>query len=151
MKVLFKKHVVNVGKVGEVKEVKPGYAQNFLFPQGHAVEYTPQIAKSIKMSQRKDEAHRRDLLENRYEIAETLNGKELHFHLKTWASDKVYGWIGEKDILEAIKKEFKTELSKKHVELHDGHLKRLWSHDVFIKVWKDAMAKMTVHLHALES
>ncbi len=148
MKVLFKKHVVNVWKPWEVKDVKPGYAQNFLFPHGHAVEYTDVIAKSMKQSQKKEEAHRIELIENRHEIVEKLNGNKLEFQLKTWANDKVYGWIWEKDILTALKKKYKVELTKKHVELMDGHLKKLWSHDIYIKVWKDAMAKMQVIISA---
>ena len=150
MKVLFKKHVINVGKVWEIKEVKPWYAQNFLFPNGSAVEYTSQVAKSIKTSQKKEEAHRIELIANRHEIVEKLNGQTLAFKLKTWANDKVYGGIGEKDILQELKKKFKVELTKKHVELMDGHLKKLWDHDVYIKVGKDAMAKMKVHISPLK-
>ncbi len=142
MKVLFKKHVINVGKVWEIKEVKPWYAQNFLFPNGSAVEYTAQVAKSMKTSQRKEEAHRIELIANRHEIVEKLNGQTLDFELKTWGNDKVYGGIWEKDILLQLKKKFKVDLTKKHIDLMDGHLKKLWEHDVYVKVWKDAMAKM---------
>ena len=144
MKVLFKKHVINVWKPWEIKEVKAWYAQNFLFPHGHAVEYTAQIAKSLKTSQKKEEAHRIELIANRHEIVEKLNGQTLEFALKTWAWEKVYGWVWEKDILLQLKKKYKVELTKKHIELMDGHLKKLWEHDVYVKVWKDAMAKMKV-------
>lgn len=147
MKVLFKKHVINVGKPGEVKEVKPGYAQNFLFPQGHAIEYTPAVAKNMKATQRKDEAHRRELVENRHSLVEILNGKWLNFSLKSGGNNKVYGGIGEKDIIAAVKKQFKIELTKKHIQLMDGHLKTLGQHDVYVKLWKDAMAKMQVEIH----
>jgi ribosomal protein L9 len=64
--------------------------------------------------------------------------------LKTWWWDKVFGWIWEKDIIEKVKKDFKIELSKKHIDLPDGHIKKLWEHQVFIKLWKDAMAKMFI-------
>lgn len=146
MKVLFKKHVVNVWKVWEIKEVKPGYAQNFLLPQGHAVEVTDAVLKKMKQAGQKDEAHRRDLISGRHEIVEKLNGKSLQFSLTSWENGKVYGGIGEKDIISEIKKLYKIELSKKHISLMDGHLKKLWEHDVYIKLWKDAMAKMKVEL-----
>jgi len=150
MKVLFKKHVINVGKPWEIKEVKPWYAQNFLFPAGHAIEYTPQIERSMKSSQKREEAHRIELIANRHEIVEKLNGKILEFELKTWVNEKVYGGIWEKDILLELKKNFKVELTKKHIELMDGHLKKLWEHDVYIKVGKDAMAKMKAHISPLK-
>ena len=145
MKVLFKKHVVNVGKIGEIKEVKPWYATNFLFPNGSAVEYTHELERKLKSSQKKDESHRRQLVEDRHAIVETLNWKTLKFQLK-WDSKKVFWAISEKDILAAIKKEFKLELTKKHVQLMDGHIKKIWSHDAYIKLGKDAMAKMTIEI-----
>lgn len=146
MKVLFKKHVVNVGKPGEIKEVKPWYAQNFLFPHGHAIELTDAELKKFHASIRKDEAHRRDLLANRHEIIDALNGKLLVFFLKSWANGKVYGGIWEKDILLEIKKNFKQDLAKKHIVLMDGHIKKLWVHDIYVKLWKDAMAKMKLEV-----
>jgi large subunit ribosomal protein L9 len=148
MKVLFKKHVVHVGKEWEIKEVKSWYAQNFLFPNGLAVEFTNAEAKKQKSSKRKDEAHRRELLSNRYEIVESLNGKQLDFRLKSGQNNKVYWGIWEKDIIEAVKKQYKVDLNKKHIELMDGHLKSLWDHDIYIKLWKDAMAKMKANITA---
>lgn len=144
MKVLFLKHVVNVAKQGEIKEVKSGYAENMLFPKKLAIRLTPQAEKEYKEKLKKEEKHRRDLLENRHNIVEKLTWKKIYFTLKTWANNKVYGWIWEKDIISEIKKKFKIELTKKHIDMPDGHIKKLWEKDIYIKVWKDAMAKITV-------
>jgi len=144
MKVLFLENVVHVAKKGDIKEVKPGYAQNMLFPKKLAVELTAQVEAEMKAKQKRDDAHRRELLENRHHIAEDLTGKKLNFKLKTWAWNKVYGGIWEKDIISEIKKKFKIELSKKHIDMPDGHIKKLWEKDIYVKLWKDAMAKMTV-------
>lgn len=144
MKVLFLKHVINVGKEWEVKDVKPGYAANMLFPQNLAVEFTPAIEKKYKDKLKKDDAHRRELIENRHNLSEILRGKELTFVLKSGANGKVFGGVWEKDILGEIKKKFKIELTKKHVQLPDGHIKKTGTHQVFIKLWKDAMARMSI-------
>lgn len=143
MKVLFLQNVLYVAKAWEIKEVKPGYAANMLFPKKLAVELTPEVEKNMKDKQKKDDAHRRELLENRHEIANSLTGKKLNFKLK-WSKDKVYGGIWEKDIIREIKRNFKIELSKKHIDLPDGHIKKLWESFIYIKLWKDAMSKMTV-------
>ena len=66
MKVLFLKHVVNVGKEGEIKDVKPGYAANCLFPQGFAIELTPAEEKKYKAKLKREDTHRRELIENRH-------------------------------------------------------------------------------------
>jgi ribosomal protein L9 len=85
-----------------------------------------------------------ELIENRHSISEKLNWKTLSFTLRTWANHKVYWWIWEKDIISEIKKQFKTELTKKHIEMPDGHIKKLGENQIFIKLWKDSMAKMTI-------
>lgn len=149
MKVLFLEHVVNVGKPGEIKEVKPGYAANMLFPKKLAIELTPAEEKKHKEKLKREDAHKRELIENRHNISEILNGKTLTFGLKTGANWKVYWGIGEKDIIQELKKGYKVELTKKHIEMPDGHLKKLWEHTLFIKLGKDAMAKVIVIVNAI--
>ena len=144
MKVLFLKHVLNVWKEGDIKEVKPGYAANMLFPKGLAVELTPAAEKKHKDKLKREETHKRELIENRHNLSEILNWVKLEFTLKTWANHKVYWWIWEKDIIVEIKKKHKIELSKKHIEMPDGHIKKLWESQVYIKLGKDAMAKVFI-------
>lgn len=149
MKVLFLEHVINVGKPGEIKEVKPGYATNMLFPKKLAVELTLAEEKKHKERLKREEHHKRELIENRHQIAETLNGKVFTFALRTSTNGKVFGGIGEKDLIGEIKKQFKFELTKKHIEMPDGHLKKVGEHMLFIKLGKDSMAKITVIVNSL--
>ncbi len=144
MKVLFLKHVVNVWKEGEIKEVKPGYAVNMLLPKWLAIELTPEAEKKYKDKLKKEEAYKRELIEDRHKLSEKLNWQRLDFVLKTWVNHKVYWWIWEKDIILEIKRKFKIELTKKHIELPDWHLKKLWESQIYVKLWKDAMSKLFV-------
>lgn len=144
MKVLFLENVLHVAKKWEIKEVKPGYAMNMLFPKNYAVELTPQVEKKYKDKLKKDDAHRRELLENRHNLSEILDGQKFEFSLKTGSNDKVFGAIWEKDIIQAVKRKCKIELTKKHILFNSGHLKTLWDHRVHIKLGKDAQANITV-------
>lgn len=146
MKVLFLKHVVNVWKPGEIKEVKAWYASNMLIPQWLAIEYTAEVEKKHKEQQKKEEKHRQMLIEDRYKIVEQLNLQKFDFVVKTWNNHKVYGWIWEKDIISAIKRKFKLELSKKHIDMPDWHIKKIWETQVYVKLGKDAMAKIFINL-----
>lgn len=146
MRVLFLKHVINIWKEGEIKKVKPWFAANKLFPQKLAIELTPEAEKKHLEKLKKDEAHKRELIENRHNLRDILNWQKLEFILKTWANHKVYWGIWEKDIIVEIKKKFKIELSKKHIEMPDGHIKKLWENQIFIKLWKDSMAKIFIIL-----
>jgi len=149
MKVYFLENVVHVAKAWEIKDVKPGYAQNMLFPKKLAVELTPQLEKELKEKKLKEEKHKRELIENRHKIAEMLNNTKFVFKAKTDNSWKMFWWIWEKDILKKIKQKFKLELTKKHIDMPEGHLKKLWEHQIFIKLWKDAMAKIFITIEAL--
>ena len=144
MKVLFLEHVINVWKKWEIKEVKPGYAANLLFPKKLAIELTSAAEKTHKEQLKKEDNHKRQLIEDRHKISESLNWNKYEFSLRTWANSKVYWWIWEKDILREIKRKNKIELTKKHVDMPDGHIKKLWESQVYIKLWKDAMAKILI-------
>lgn len=144
MKVLFLENLVHVAKKGDIKEVKPGFAQNMLFPRKIAVELTSKVEIEMRNKAKSDENHRRELIENRHNIVEKLNHKKLTFKLKTDASGKVFWSVWERDIIIEIKKLFKLELTKKHIDLPWWHIKKLWESEVFIKLGKDAMAKMFI-------
>lgn len=146
MRVLFLKHVVNVWKVWDIKEVKSGYAANMLIPQWLAIELTPEVEKQYKEKQKREEKHRQMLIEDRHKIVEQLNWQKLDFIVRTWANSKVYGWIWEKDIISMIKRKFKIELTKKHIDLPDWHIKKIWETQIYVKLWKDAIAKLFVTL-----
>lgn len=148
MKVLFLEHVINVAKKWDIKEVSAWYAANMLIPKWLAKELTPQAEKELKEQIKKDQKHRQELIENRHHIVEELTGEKFEFRVKTGAGDKVYWGIWEKDIIRKIKSKFKIELTKKHINMPDGHIKKLGETQVYIKLGKDAMAKIFIILTA---
>lgn len=147
MKVLFLKHVVNVWKPWEIKEVKAWFAANMLIPKGLAIELTPEAEKKHLEKLKKDQKYRMWLIEDRHSIVDELNWKKLSFALKTEWAWKVYGSVKEKDIIDQIKKKFNLELTKKHIDMPDWHLKKTGEHIIYIKMWKDAMAKMFINVN----
>lgn len=136
--------MINVWKEWEIKEVKPWFAANMLFPKWLAIELTPQAEKEYKDKLKRKEQHKRELIEDRHRIIEQLNWQTLEFALIAWSNKKVYWWVWEKDIISELKKKFKIELTKKNIDMPDGHLKKLWEYQIYVKLWKDAMAKMFV-------
>lgn len=144
MKVLFLQNVVNVWKVWEIKEVKDWYAQNFLLPKKLAKKVTQEDIKILENKKKKDEAHRVELIEWRHKIVETINWSEFKFKMNSQDNWKVFWSVAEKDIIEAIDKKFWIKLQKKHIDMMDWHLKKIWSKFVYVKLGEDSIAKIKI-------
>jgi len=147
MKVLLLENVLHIWKAWEIKDVKPGFAANMLFPKKLAVEFTKEEEKKYKQKLQSQERHRRELIEKKHEIIEKLNNQKFEFELK-WNKEswKVFWWVWEKDLIQSIYKKFKIQLTKKNIYLPDWHLKKVWEHTVFVKITEKEMAKIFVIL-----
>lgn len=143
MKVLFLKLVPNVWHVGEIKEISDSYARNFLIPKWLAKKITQEEEKQLQTQEKKQEEARRNLIENKHKIIEMLNGQTLLFKAKTLQNGKMFWWIWEHDVMQKILKDFKIELEKKHIDMVDGHIKKIGKKDIYIKLW-ETMAKITI-------
>ena len=144
MKVIFVKDLRGQGKRGEIKEVKDGYAENFLIKNGYAKKLTEQNYQQYQ----KDKQQEKDLDEkNRKEaekIKEVLKNTELVFKVKTGAQDKVFGSVSTKQIKEELDKK-KITIDKKQILIDEG-LSSLGYHDVKIELYKDVIGVVKVKL-----
>jgi large subunit ribosomal protein L9 len=144
MKVLFLQLVPNVWHVGDIKEISDSYARNFLIPKWLAKKLDPNEEKKLLQEQKKKEESRRNLIENRHKIIELLNGKTLVFKANTLQNGKMFWGIGEHDIIHRIALDFHIDLEKKHIDLMDGHIKKIGKKDIYIKLSSDSIAKITI-------
>ncbi len=143
MKVILTRGFEKLGNVGNILNVKDGYAKNFLIPKGIAVAATKGNIKQmgiVKKSIMKKEAKN---IEQAEQVAERLKDLEIDFKVKTGSEGKLYGSITSKDIADRILNERKVEIDKKKIEL-DDHLKELGTYDVEIKLYKDVKSKVKV-------
>ena len=104
MKVIFIKDVKGQGRQGEIKEVKDGYAKNFLIKQGYAVALTSR-SKEILDIENKNKALTEEAEIKKCEtIKSELKEKVLVFKVKTGALDQVFGTISSKQISSELEK-----------------------------------------------
>ena len=143
MEVIFIKDLRNQGKKGQIKNVKDGYAENFLIKNGYAViKNKENLAKLNHELKKKEELD----LENKKtaeELKKKLDKETIEFKVKTGEGDKVFGSISIKQIKEELeKKGYKIEKSM----IEHTTISSLGFHNVDINLYANITATIKVHV-----
>lgn len=144
MKVILNKDVKDLGKIGEMVQVKPGYARNFLFPRRLAAEATEKRVKEFKHLQVVAEAKQAKAVEGRKELLSKVQGQTVQFVVEAAPDEKLFGSIGALDIarkLEALG----FPIEKRDVVIDDA-FKVLGQHKAKVVLGKDLEAEITVSI-----
>lgn len=102
MKVLLRCNIANLGQIGDVVDVKPGYARNYLVPYGHAVQPTEANVKAVEAEK---EAYLAKLAEEKAALearAARMEGKEVTLAARANEEGHLYGSVGPAQIVEAL-------------------------------------------------
>ncbi len=142
MKVIFKSNIDKVGLIGEVKEVKDGFARNFLIPKGLAVESNALNLKNLKQEQTKLKAKETKDKEKAKIFAKELENHSYTISCKAGVDDKLYGAVTAQDISDCIKQEI-AEIDKKKIHLEEA-IKKLGVYQIPIKIYPDVIANIKV-------
>ena len=98
MKVILNEDVKDLGKVGELVQVKSGFARNFLFPRRLAVEATEKRRKEFDHLKAIAETQKEKAVEKRKELLREIEGLTLEFAVEASEDDKLFGSISNIDI-----------------------------------------------------
>lgn len=112
MKVILTADIKNVGQKGDEKEVKPGFARNFLFPHELAVLIDSSEAKKIIQDAEKKQEQKNKTTEKTKEKLTNIKSKDIVFERKTSKSGKLYGGISEGEIVKKIEDEIGVKPEK---------------------------------------
>lgn len=147
MKVILKENLANLGETGDVVDVKPGYARNYLLPQGLAYEASAANIARLEEEQRaREERAKRDYLEARRRASQ-FSGKSLTFHAKAGEEGKLFGSVTSADVAERLNAEggLDFEVEKRSVLL-DEPLKELGDFQVGVKLHAEVTAEVAVKI-----
>jgi large subunit ribosomal protein L9 len=142
MNVILKSKIEKLGEAGEVKEVKDGYALNYLIPKGLAMEATPKNIRISEQEKKHQVAIKEKEKEGFLKLAEKLNSHSYTVSKRTGEEDKLFGAVTTQDIAEAIKAEG-IEIDKKSIELEEP-LKKLGVFQIPIKLHPQVKANVKV-------
>jgi len=147
MKVLLREDIKGVGRRGDIVKVAGGYARNFLFPQGKALQATDSMTvQSQSMRRARDTRDAKDR-EAALGQAAVLAGSVIGVTARAAAGGRLFGSVGPVEIVAAIADQKGIEIDHHKVNLVE-HIKDVGSNDVSIELFDDVVVALTVEVIA---
>ena len=131
MKIVLKQDVKSIGKKDGVYEVSDGYARNFLFPRGLAVEASASAVNEVKTKAAAQA------------LAQKIQGKTVALKGKAGQGGRLFGSITAKDIAGGLSKLVGEPVDKRKVVL-DADIKAFGTYEVEVRVYPQVVAKLKV-------
>lgn len=145
MKVILVKDVEGWGTLGDVIDVKPGFARNYLIPQGLAYPATDNYIKHVQEILRQKSRKLEREKEKAQKLAEQLDGLEIEIERPVGPTGKMYGSVSSTDIVNAIKEKTDIELDKKKVMLRNP-IRDLGAYNITLRLHPEVSAKIKLHV-----
>jgi large subunit ribosomal protein L9 len=142
MKVILADDVRGLGHRGDTVTVKPGYARNYLFPQGFAYEATG--ANVRKLGEEKKKYDQKTLNEKviAEEVARRVEGLTIVIAKKAGEENQLYGSVTSSEIADALSAKG-IEVDRRRVELAEP-IRRIGAHTVHVRLHRDVVATLNV-------
>ena len=149
MNVILLDNVENLGTIGDLVKVKPGYGRNFLIPQGKAALATPQNMKEIEARRVELEKAAAEELAAAKARAKSIDGVDLVIPANAGSEDKLFGSVGPIDIVEGLK-EIQIEVERSEVRMPDGPIHELGEYDIGVHLHSEVDATIKVRVVSAE-
>jgi large subunit ribosomal protein L9 len=137
MDVILKQDVDKLGYKNDLVTVKPGYARNFLVPNGMAVIATDS-AKKVRDEDIRQRAHREaKLIEEATALLSKIQGADIKVGAKAGEGDKIFGSVNSIQVAEAIKAATGSDVDRKKVGLKESTVKKLGKYTATVRLHKE--------------
>lgn len=147
MDIILLKDVDKLGDKHQVVSVKPGYARNFLIPQGYAITANAPNRKKLDAIIAEEEAKEAARLDEYRDIAAKINGQHLKIGVKAGTSGKIFGSVTNVQVTNALKEQLEVEIERKKVILPE-EVKELGTYTATINLHKEVIASVEFELIA---
>ena len=149
MKVILADDVRGLGHRGETVTVKPGYARNFLLPQGFAYEATAANVRRLSEDKKKYDEKMLQGKAVAEEAAKKVEGITVTILKKAGEEGHLYGSVTPAEIADALVAK-NVEVDRRRIELAEP-IRQLGSHTVHVRLHRDVVATLTVDVQALNA
>jgi large subunit ribosomal protein L9 len=145
IKVLLRKDIAKFGKAGEIKEVSPGYARNFLLQEGAAVIATEGIIAAEKKREEHEQKVNADSIATATALAKKLEGKLVTLRVKAGQKGKLFGSVTKKEIVRAINDQLSASVNEAMIEMAQP-IKTLGKHTVALTLLPKVSTSLTLQI-----
>ncbi|MBP3920780.1 MAG: 50S ribosomal protein L9 [Bacilli bacterium] len=144
MKVIFTKDLKGQGKKGEIKEVKDGYAMNYLIKNNYAIKATETNIKDLQRDNAKKALEENLLIKDMEVLKQKLEKEKIVFQAKTGKSDQMFGTISVKQIKEQLNN-LGYKIEKQNIKI-DHPIQSIGFHEITIELHKKVIAKLKIEI-----
>ena len=142
MEVILREDVPNLGIVGDIVKVKPGYARNYLLPRGLAAVADPRNIGALE-HQKRITAEKRERTRRQAEgLAQKLAGQKLHLKARAGEEGKLFGSVTNLDIERALR-DHGFDIERRRIRL-DEPIKALGEYTIPVQLGTGVNAQITV-------
>lgn len=144
MQVILMERVSKLGSMGQIVKVKPGYARNYLIPQGKALRATEQALKDFEDRRAQLEASNQELKEAAENRAVDIDGLSVIVLRQASESNHLYGSVSARDIVEAFAVDG-IKLERQQFVLEQA-IKTIGMHEVPVALHPEVEVSITVNV-----
>ncbi len=141
VQVVLKEHISTLGKSGDVVDVAPGFARNFLVPQGKAMPVTTAVLKQVEHHRAKEAERQEALLQDALAFRtalDTIGALKIRKH--TGSDGVLFGTVTNGDVAEAIAAATHREVERRHIEVPEIH--RVGSYTALLRLHSGITAEV---------
>ena len=142
MKIILRQDYENLGKTGDIVNVKPGFARNYLLPKKIAYPAQPNYVRMLEEENRQKQQRQRKEKKQAEEMAAKLSGVSVTISVSVGEEDKMFGSVTSQDIAAALKEQ-NYEVDRRKIVLEEP-IKALGIYSVPIKVYPEVEANVKV-------
>jgi large subunit ribosomal protein L9 len=143
MQIILMEKITNLGQLGDVVNVKSGFARNFLIPQGKAKRATEQAIAEFQSKRAELEKKQAAALVAAQAVAAKLDGLLVQITQKTGSDGKLFGSVSNANIAEALAGLGFT-IERSMIRMPNGQLKQVGDYPLTVSLHSDVTANITV-------
>lgn len=146
MQVILLEKVINLGDLGDVVNVRGGYARNYLIPQRMARRATPAALQEFEQRRAELEKAQAEKLSQAQAIGEKLNELTVTIAQKAGVDGRLFGSVTTMDITNALNSQGFDTVQRSQIRLDEGALKAVGSYPVQVQLHADVSVEITVQV-----